>query len=191
VIAPERIFVHRQREGSTVASHDDGIYVGQYSPDGHLIATGSRDDSAWIVDTVTGQGLFRLWHKFWVQSADFSRNGDILATTSDKVYLWDTGSGTQLAVFDAPSKYQSGVNFSPDSSMLLAWGDRSATVFDSTLLTSYRGTRLRDFICQSLLARTGKFTDEEMRDSMLAGNEDARAPCLRSGPLSARYYAIP
>ena len=167
--------------GSAPVRHDQEINVGQYSPDGRLLVTGSRDNSAWIVDTARNEPMFRLWHKFPVTSADFSPAGKILATTSDKVYLWHAASGTQLAVLEPPIRYESAARFSPDGKLLLVWGDRSARIFDVALFTTHDGEQLRQFVCSKSLAGALEFTDEEMRDPML-GSSGTRVPCSRSRP---------
>lgn len=104
----------RKIERMLGVNHDQRIDVGQFSPDGRFMVTGSRDNSAWIVDGTESQGMFRLWHKFWVLSADFSRNGEMLVTTSNKLYLWHTRSGEELAVWEPPGRYHSEARFSPE-----------------------------------------------------------------------------
>jgi WD40 repeat protein len=163
-------------EKTIPVEHDQGITAAQYSGDGRLLVTASRDNSAWIVDAVRGVPLFRLWHKFPVTSVDFSPNGRILATASDKLYLWHTGSGTELAVLDAPKRYESAARFSPDGKTLLVWGGGAAHVFDVALLTSNDAASLRRSVCGKSGGIT-TFTPEDMRDPILGGG--IRMPCAR------------
>lgn len=106
-----------------------------FSPDGRLLAsgsrspifeTGSRDNPITLWDVNTGKRLNTLeGHGNDVYSVAFSPDGSILASGSrDKtVILWDVKSGTQLNRFHGVQDtfdYMNAVTFSPDGTTLFA-----------------------------------------------------------------------
>lgn len=138
-----------QRDGARISSV-------AFSPDGRLLAsgsrspifeTGSRDNSITLWDVNTGKRLNTLeGHGNDVYSVAFSPDGSILASGSrDKtVILWDVESGTQQNRFHGVQDdldYMYFVAFSPDGATLFA-GSASGRVYAWNLET---GKQIRTF----------------------------------------------
>ena len=104
------------------AGHADQVVDIEYSPDGSLMATASRDGSAAIWD-VDGYGQVRrlVGHTSELTAVTFDHDGTRLATASldNSVRIWDveTGRNTLTLPSDRPV---SDVDFSPDGRYLAA-----------------------------------------------------------------------
>jgi WD40 repeat protein len=124
---------------------EDGIRSFAFSPDGRLLATGSRDLTARIWSARTGKLLHVLPHHGYVLSEDFSRDGRSLVTASSDGagYVWDAATGRrQLLLVGATGAADDAV-FSPDGSEIaLATADRLARIYyseDGRLLAPLAG----------------------------------------------------
>jgi WD40 repeat protein len=75
-----------------------------FSPDGHLIATASKDETARTWDTTTGQQRHTLTgHENDVTAVTFSPDGHLIATasTDGSMRIWAVATGTYLATLVA------------------------------------------------------------------------------------------
>lgn len=103
------------------------LYGVAISPDGKLLAAGTRLNRVRLFDVSTGkESTVEKPHKDAVISVAFSPDGKILATGAggdDKtVCLWDVASGKQLAVLSGHSDSVVAISFSPDGKLLATGG---------------------------------------------------------------------
>ena len=99
--------------------HQDSVSAVGFSPDGKLLASGSRDNTVRVWDLATGKELQRFSHDSPVNAVSFSPGGKLLASGSEDktVRLWDLATGKELQRFSHDSSVTA-VSFSPDGKTL-------------------------------------------------------------------------
>jgi len=89
----------------TLSGHTQRVHTANYSPDGKLIATSSRDFTARIWDAATGQLLHTLeGHTAALWHANFTPDGRYLVTTSgdNTIKIWDVQTGQEVRSWLSP-----------------------------------------------------------------------------------------
>ncbi|CAD8178221.1 unnamed protein product [Paramecium octaurelia] len=122
----------KRRTKSKLEGHQSAIYSVCFSPDGTLLASGSRDNSIWLWDIQTGLQKIRLeGHSDQVQSVSFSLDGTILVSGSAdcSIRLWDVKTGDQKSKLDGHSNYVCAICFSPDCATLASCSDDNTICF--------------------------------------------------------------
>jgi len=114
---------HGGRAVMTLTGHDSAVHSVSYSPDGHLLASGSNDGTVRIWDTLTGEETMSPMRSGdeAVLSVDFARNGKWVAsgTGAGNVCVWNVPQGkTSLKKLSNHSGSVRSVAFAPDSSRL-------------------------------------------------------------------------
>ena len=66
-----------------------------FSPDGQMLASGSRDDNIGLWDIATGTYIATLRHEGSILSVAFSPDGEVLASGSDDGTIRLCGTSTQ------------------------------------------------------------------------------------------------
>lgn len=114
----------------TLEGHTNTVYIVAWSPDGKLLASGSRDNKLRIWDTSTGKPQHTISHKNRVFCIAWSPDSRFLASGArddDKtVRLWVRGSG-EMRRFEGHTSRVHAVAWSPDGK-LLASGSNDRTV---------------------------------------------------------------
>lgn len=108
----------------------DEAYAVAISPDGHLIASTSRDKVVKLWDRKTGLKIRTLvGHREWVTSAAFSPDGQTILSCSDDrtVRLWEVATGKRIRTLTGHRDFVNGVAFSPDGKMAVS-GSKDNTV---------------------------------------------------------------
>ena len=134
------------RTGRVIAHlREDGIRSFAFSPDGRLLATGSRDSTARIWNARTGKRLHLLQHHGYVLAERFSPDGRSLVTSSQDgaAYLWEVATGQrELLLVGAGGSVEASA-FGPDGTeVATASADRLARIYysqDGRLLAPLAG----------------------------------------------------
>ncbi len=76
--------------------HRDRVRSVEFSPDGTLLASASRDQDVRIWDGETGEALLALTHNSEVRDASFSPDGRWVVSAAFRASLWDPRSGLNV-----------------------------------------------------------------------------------------------
>jgi WD40 repeat protein len=124
---------------ATLSGHTDAIVQGNYSPDGSLIATASKDGTIVIWDVATRKEIARIpWNPvdpIWFPFFAFAFSSDsqliALADGTGIVQLWQAREGKLLQTLIGHTETVKGVNFSPSGQQIVSWGnDNTVRVWD-------------------------------------------------------------
>lgn len=114
--------------------HSDTVRNLDWSPNGRMIATASRDGTGRLWDADTGEPSYVLsGHLGMVEMVAWSPDSTLVATASrdGTVRVWDAGSGTSTLRFTDATDVVRGVAWSPDGRFLAAASrDRAVRVWD-------------------------------------------------------------
>jgi len=118
-----------------LAGHKGQVIALAISPDGKLIATGSKDKTVKLWDANTGKLTATLTgHKGKIYKVIFSPDGRTVASASDDKVpkLWDAQTGQLKASLSGHKGYIYTLEFSPESkSVLTASADNTAKLWDA------------------------------------------------------------
>ena len=115
-----------------------------FSPDDRRVLTWTGGSAARVYETATGNVLGRLDQVGEVTTAEFSPQGDTVATAGRRnVYVWDTRSWQRRHLLEGHTQAIRAVAYSPDGQRLVSAGiDGAARVWDvvgGRLLGSWTG----------------------------------------------------
>ncbi len=125
-IAGQEIKLWNVETGDALPSlkgHTNWINSIDFSPDGHILASGSTDKSIRLWDMTTGRLLMVLnGHTGYINAVAFSPDGRLLASASwdFTVKLWDTATGQEVQSLTGHTNRVECVAFSPDGKRLVS-----------------------------------------------------------------------
>ncbi len=144
-----RVWIYRVSDGQVVhelRGHEDEVLSVAFSPDGQLLASGSRDGTIRIWNVSDGNFVHILrGHTRDVLSVAFSPDGQYLASGSwdNTARLWRVADGKLLYILWGHTKWVRSVAFSPDSTLLASgsWDKtvRLWNVSDGSLAKEFQG----------------------------------------------------
>jgi WD40 repeat protein len=159
------VVLRAKGERTLLEGHRDRVRSVEFSPDGTLLASASRDQSVRVWDGVTGDALVTLRHNSEVRDASFSPDGRWVVTAAFRAALWDPRSGLPVVRLQGHD------------------GPVTAATFDSsgrTIVTGGVDGTVRRYVCvvcgdldelltlaDERLAATGRELTEEERDRYL------------------------
>ncbi len=149
----------KEKELDLLIGHTRSVTTIAFSPDGKLLASGGRDETIRLWDTVTGEQKKQLiGHKWAISSLAFSPDGKTLTSAiglhAEKIpaeigvaidiKLWNIDTGEATATFRGHTKDITSLAFSPDGKTLASSGKDSkvflwnvATGKNTVLLTEH------------------------------------------------------
>jgi len=105
------------------------------SPDGKLVAAGSKDRTVSVFDIASGDLVARLrGHQGYVEGVTFSHDGKHLATTSvdTSVRIWNTNDWSVATVLRGATETVRGANWSANDAQIVACSpDKQLLVWDA------------------------------------------------------------
>jgi len=118
----------------TLEGHSHHVRLVAFSPDGGMLASGSRDETIKLWDMATGREVRTLTgHTSEVWSVAFSPDGQTLASGAGwgGLKLWDVATGRELRTLAGHTGLVGSVAFSPDGRMLASGaGDHKIQLWD-------------------------------------------------------------
>jgi WD40 repeat protein len=114
----------------TLRGHTDWIRCVAFSPDGKVLITGSKDRTARLWNTATGECTAILTgHSGEVLSAAFANGGKQVATAGSdgRIKIWDVSNGREQVTLSEvrPSSFFA-IAFQPDSQILASGGEKGS-----------------------------------------------------------------
>jgi WD40 repeat protein len=107
----------------TLTGHEDIVNSVAFSPDGRLLASGSRDKTIKLWEVASGSLVRSLTgHTSSVYSVAFSPDGRLLASGSGDttIKLWEVASGSLVRSLSGHTNEIASVAFSPDGKLLVS-----------------------------------------------------------------------
>jgi WD40 repeat protein len=126
VVTTLRQAIYRVGERNRLEGHSDWINSVSFSPDGKILASGSRDNTIKLWDVKTGKVIKTLnQDSISILSISFSPDGKTLASgSSDKaIKLWNVATGKEIKTLNGHSNTVRSVSFSPDGKTLASGSD--------------------------------------------------------------------
>ena len=110
----------------------DNVFSTAFSPDGKMVAIGSRESNIYLSDLNTGELKWTLpGHSDDVQRVVFSPDGRTLASSSyldETVRIWDVHTGEHKRTLTGHTGDMEGLAFSPDGKTLVSSGSGDGTI---------------------------------------------------------------
>jgi WD40 repeat protein len=130
----------------TYRGHSDEVNAVAWSPNGKLIASGSRDDTAKVWNSNTGITIYTSSSQHnWIFGVVWSPNGQQIASASadNTVQVWNATTGQHLLTYPGHSAAVYAVAWSPDGKHIASGSlDKTIQIWDvlsGNRLLTYKG----------------------------------------------------
>jgi hypothetical protein len=129
---------HSGRRVALVSGHDESVRQVQFSPDGSLLATASKDETVKIWDAKNYRWQRTLnAHEHGARAVAFSPDGKLLASAGQEwtVKIWDVATGRLRDTLTAHTEHINHVQFSLDGETLISQSDKRVVLWDMRLVS--------------------------------------------------------
>jgi FOG: WD40 repeat len=122
-----------EKDPLILKGHSGGVDYASFSPDGEIIVSASRDNTARIWDARTGKSLHILeGHTHSLYSAVFNPDGRRVVTTSlDNTRIWDVKTGKEVLQLSSISKGGRNAVYDKSGLRIAVASDYGAIIFDA------------------------------------------------------------
>ncbi len=166
--------------------HRGWVRTAAFSPDGQHLATAGDDRCVVLFRVAQAEPVWKTELGAAIYALAFSPDGRRLAAAgfSDKIWLLDSTTGNQIAVWAAPGEDVRAVAFSPDGGQLAA-GSRNGLV---RLCSTANGVRQHDLAAHQRRVRTLAYSPDGQW--LVSGGDDGRVvACNPATGQNARLVA--
>ncbi len=169
-----------------------------FSRDDNMVLTSTDDDRmVRIWATSSGKQIGKdMKHESDIQDASLSTDGRSVVTAlrNGNLLVWDVATGKTVVSIDGAhttkdqrlDTFYAAFNHDATEVFSIA-ADKAIRVWDIKV-AMMRGASLRSWVCGVALKGTQKFSDTEMKDPIIRGDENLRNPCDRHGMGSWEYW---
>jgi WD40 repeat protein len=164
-IRRNRVVLRAAGQRTILEGHRDRVRSVEFSPDGALLATASRDHDVRIWDGETGEGIRPLQHNSEVRDVSFSPDGRWVVSAAFRAALWDPRTGVNVVRLQGHDGPVTAALFDESGRRILTGGaDGTVRTYDCQICGDLDELMA---LAEQRLAATGSELSEEERERYL------------------------
>jgi WD40 repeat protein len=166
--------------GKVFATYTDESWTLAFSPDGKLLASGSKDKTVHLFDLATGQERKLIGHTSGIGQVEFTKDSRRVVSRGERerVRIWDVATGSSEALTDVSNA--SGFYLTSDGKTLV-FSDKEALVLYDLASRARKTLKL-----PGLNVRWVAFSDDKKHAAVtLVGDKSPRLIDVATGKVSA------